>query len=100
MRKLAYEYYLKNGSLDNIQYSDVGADGNCYPTSFYSYWIGSKTSTWLDLAATRCGSGGKSPDASRQYVLYLTYYPGTSQSGLHCRYVPYDGSSACFGLPY
>ncbi|MFA4854817.1 MAG: prepilin-type N-terminal cleavage/methylation domain-containing protein [Candidatus Omnitrophota bacterium] len=58
MQKLAQEYYLNNGSLTGITISDVGGNEHCMSTDFYAYTIGSSTSTYVDLSATRCGSGG------------------------------------------
>ena len=96
MRQLATEYYWKNGSLAGIQYADVGVDNNCTSSNFYRYWIGSRTSDWLDLTATRCTGGGKSPNASRGYVVFLRYWPGTGRNFWKCYYT--DDNSVCFGL--
>ncbi|TAM40718.1 prepilin-type N-terminal cleavage/methylation domain-containing protein [bacterium] len=98
MRKLAYQYWLENGDLTNIQNADVGADQTCTSSSYFSYQIGSKASTWLNLVAIRCsnGSGGKTPNVSSYYVFYMQYYPGTGQSDWHCYYSDPYGSS-CFG---
>jgi len=96
MRKLAYEYYLKNGSLDNIQRSDVGVDYTCTSTNFYRYTRGNYT-TYVSLIAERCTRSGKTPNASRRYYYYLRYYPGTGQSTWYCYYT--DNGSSCFGLP-
>jgi len=97
MRQLAYEYYLNNGTLTDITISDIGVDNTCTSTNFYRYANVSTTSTSVDLAAYRCTSGGKPPDTTRQYVFYMTYYPGTGQSTWHCSYT--DDNSSCFGLP-
>jgi len=95
MRQLAYQYYLENGSLTGVQNADVGVDSTCASTGFYSYAIGDY-GTNANLTATRCTSGGKTPNASRLYYYYMTYYPGTGQSDWRCRY---DDFSPCFGLP-
>ena len=95
MRKLAYEYYLKNGSLVNMQSPDVGVNNTCASTAFYRYAVENWTN-YANLVAYRCTSGGKTPNASRLYVYYLTYNPGTGQSDWHCLYT--DDNSACFGL--
>jgi prepilin-type N-terminal cleavage/methylation domain-containing protein len=78
MRQLTYEYYLNKGTLDGILDADVGADNTCSSTNFYRYTVWG-TSTFLILGAFRCtsGSGGKTPNASREYRYYLQYYPGT-----------------------
>ncbi len=98
MRQLAYEYYLNNGTLTGITYSDVGVNYTCSSTNFYSYWIGTTTSTRLDLAATRCFAGGKSPNVSRQYTYWLQFYPGSGVGVWHCAYIP-SYTEPCFGLP-
>ncbi len=95
MRQLAYEYWLNNQDMTNIQNPDVGVNYTCTSTDFYRYYIGS-TSTYADLNARRCTSGGKSPNASREYRYYLRYYPGTGESNWYCYYP--DGYSPCFGL--
>ncbi|TAM41778.1 prepilin-type N-terminal cleavage/methylation domain-containing protein [bacterium] len=111
MRQLAYEYYLNNGTLTGITSSDIGADFTCLSssfglcwsgsgtstTNFYSYWLGGGTSTWVNLVAGRSIAGGKIPNASREYVFYLTYGPGTGQATWHCQYC--DDNSSCFGYP-
>jgi prepilin-type N-terminal cleavage/methylation domain-containing protein len=96
MRNLVYSYYLENGSITSLQPADVGAVGTCSDTDYYTYYF------WLDddhvgLVASRCGSGGKTPNASRTYYLTLLYYPGTGQSTWYCNYT--GGMTPCFGLP-
>ncbi|MFA5090473.1 MAG: type II secretion system protein [Candidatus Omnitrophota bacterium] len=98
MRKLAYEYYFKYGSLDGIQNSDVEVDYTCRTTNFYSYLVYSPNPLWCNLAAYRCTGGGKAPNASRGYIYYLQYYPGSGQETWHCYYT--DDNSTCFGLPW
>ncbi len=102
MRKLAYEYYLKNGSLTSLGFSDVSdradrGDGACYTTGYYAWGIGYQTSEYANLAMRRCASNGKSPNTNRQYDVYLKYYPGTGSATLYCDYI--DDHSGCFGLP-
>jgi hypothetical protein len=79
-----------------MQNADVVVDNTCASTDFYRYVIGTNTGTYANLAAYRCTSGGKTPNASRQYVYYLRFYPGTGQSDWHCYYT--DDNSPCFGL--
>ncbi len=97
MQKLAFEYYLKNGSLTGIQNSDVGVSAACDSTSYYQYWIIPVSSTDVNLRGDRCTSGGKTPNASRQYVYWMDFIPSTGQNVWHCKYA--DDSSSCFGLP-
>ncbi len=97
MRQLAQEYYWQNGSLDGITSSYIGVDNSCSSTSYYSYSSGDLNPTYMTLNATRCTSGGKTPNASRQYVYFLRYYPGTGQSTWYCYYL--DDNSSCFGVP-
>ncbi|MFA5090622.1 MAG: type II secretion system protein [Candidatus Omnitrophota bacterium] len=103
MRKLAYEYYFKYGSLDGMTNASVGV-GSCFPgpitcntSNYYKYRTGTQTSTSVNMGGVRCTSGGKTPNASRPYVYYITYYPGTDRIIWHCYYD--DGTSeGCFGL--
>ncbi|MCK9432714.1 MAG: prepilin-type N-terminal cleavage/methylation domain-containing protein [Candidatus Omnitrophica bacterium] len=96
MRDLAYEYYLNNGDMSGMTDSDVGAVGSCSTAGGYYWYQAWVASTYVSLAAVRCTSGGKPPDASKGYVYYLSYYPSTGQSSWHCYYSG-DGSG-CFGL--
>jgi Tfp pilus assembly protein PilE len=96
MRNFAYQYYLENGSLDGMERADVGVDNTCSSTDFYRYDV-SNTSSYANLVAARCTSGGKAPNASKLYFYYLVYYPGTGQSSWHCYYAV--DNSPCFGLP-
>ena len=96
MRQLAYEYYLNNGSLTGIQNSDVGVDYTCTSTSFYKYYIGYINPTTANMDSVRCTSGGKTPNASREYIFYFTFSPDTGQGVQHCQYT--DNASACFGF--
>ncbi len=98
MRKLAYEYYLKNGSLTDIQSSDVGVNGACSTTHFYKYFVGGgSTSTCVRLLAQRCTAGGKTPNGSDDYAIILRYYPGTGATNWFS-YSPSGGSSYFFGF--
>jgi len=96
MRQLVYEYYTNNGTVTGIQNADVGVDNTCASTNFYRYKVEDDT-IYVQLYANRCTSGGKTPNASRAYAYYLTFYPGTGQNDWHCHYV--DDASACFGMP-
>ncbi len=96
MRTLAYNYYLENGSLLGMQNAHVGVDFTCASTDFYRYQM-LNYGTYARLDAFRCTSGGKTPSASRLYVVYMRFYPGTGQSSWFCYYD--DDLSPCFGLP-
>ncbi|MHB8158240.1 MAG: hypothetical protein ACYDEQ_12725 [Desulfocucumaceae bacterium] len=78
-----------------MQDADVGVDYTCASTDFYKYSVG-VYDTYARLYATRCTSGGKTPNASRGYVYHLLFYPGTGESGWHCYYT--GGTEPCFGL--
>ncbi|MDD5692220.1 MAG: prepilin-type N-terminal cleavage/methylation domain-containing protein [Candidatus Omnitrophica bacterium] len=97
MRQLAYEYYMNNGAMATITNADIGVDYTCTPTSFYQYQAGTRTDTYVNLAAMRCTTGGKVPNASREYYYYFRFYYTTGQGDWHCQYT--DGPDACFGLP-
>ena len=99
MRQLAYQYYLENGSMAGIQYADVGVDYTCAATDFYRYYVYDWTAGYgyLGLGAERCTSGGKTPNASRAYRVYMQFYPSTGKSTWHCWYL--DNTSPCFGMP-
>ncbi len=98
MRQLVYEYYLNNGTKANITDSDVGVNNICSSSDFYRY-----TTTYgggalyLNLSAYRCTINGKTPDASREYLYFLRFYPATGGTSWYCHYT--DDSSPCFGLP-
>lgn len=91
MRKLAIEYYFKNGGWNNLQASDVGVGtsgdavpANCVTTHYFSYNIYNPTTDQVQLYAWRCTSGGKTPNASCYYQLWLQLYnDGRSTFGLY-----------------
>jgi prepilin-type N-terminal cleavage/methylation domain-containing protein len=96
MRKLAYEYYLKNGSIDSMTSSDLGMNTACQSTDYFSYWY--TTGYGYQIGARRCTSGGKSPNSARVYLFGIVIGADVSGSVWHCRYN--DGASeACFGYP-
>ena len=96
MRDIAYEYYLNNGDMSTITNADVGVSNVCTADSFYSYRLWG-TSTFVNLHAERCTSGGKNPNASRTYDFGLQFTPGTGATTWYCDYP--DNGSGCFGLP-
>ncbi len=99
MRQLAYEYYLTNGTLTGITNDDVGVvySGACTSTDFYFYYVGATTSTYVNLLARRCLSGGKTPNTIREYVLCLGFQADSGLGTWGCRYL--SPSQPCFGLP-
>ena len=98
MRKLAYEYYLKNGTTTGMSATDAGVTTTCSSDGFYyiEWWTSACGGSCRYLVAGRCTSGGKSPNASRAYRMWMLYYPATGQSDWHCQYT--DDSSACLGM--
>jgi prepilin-type N-terminal cleavage/methylation domain-containing protein len=66
MRKLAHEYYLKNGTLLTITDADVGVGtgllpSSCVSTNYYRYYSYYPNADRVDVFAARCKSGGKPP---------------------------------------
>jgi len=96
MRQLAYEYYVNNGTMNGMQTADINVDNTCTSTNFYRYNFWYNTTTWVWLLATRCTSGGKSPDASAGYTYAVKCCPFTGQSEWYCENS--DGTG-CYGLP-
>ena len=101
MRKLAYEYYLNNGTLIGIADSDIGGSWTCTTDGYYACRMGNPAvATSMQIMADRCtsGSGGKTPNATRRYFYGLQFYAGQPAADYwFCRYA--DDSSPCFGLP-
>ena len=71
MRKLAYGYYMENGSLTGMVAADVGVGPNqdslpdsCRSSHYYYYWIQNVSSSMVQFAATRCTANGKSPQGA------------------------------------
>lgn len=73
IRKFAMAYYLEQGTLDGFSNTraniGTGADqipgpaaANCR-TSHYFFYAVSAAGTTIDITATRCTSGGKTPNA-------------------------------------
>jgi Tfp pilus assembly protein PilE len=97
MRQLGQEHYLNNNSLEDIGNNDVGVDNTCTSASFYRYWVRLAAAPGqVDFIATRCTSGGKIPNALRQYNVYLRCDFGSGQDTWYCNYP--DDNSSCFGL--
>ncbi len=83
IRKLVYEYWLQNGTLTGITYSDlnVGSSSDkipgdysstCRSTYYFWYMVYGVTTTSLNIKATRCTSGGKTPQGVAANTLVLT----------------------------
>jgi len=96
MRDLVYQYWLEKGDISTITNADVGVDGSCHSTDFYAYAVWGPNANTAALAAIRCTSGGKTPNASRQYVFSMIDYANTGQASWRCYYT--DDNSSCFGL--
>jgi prepilin-type N-terminal cleavage/methylation domain-containing protein len=99
MRKLAYEYFLNNGTLTGIANADVGVDDTCSASGYYRYYIslGSVTA-WL--YACRCTTDGKTPSPTRPYCFYFCFYKDTFlpiSPEWRCNYT--DNNTPCFGYP-
>ncbi len=102
MRKLAYEYYLKNGTTLNLANSDVsiGSGSSQLPSacrsSHYFYYTTTDYESYVRLYAYRCTAGGKSPNAEIRYYFRVNYYPNTGAQTWIC----YDyGTAANFPCP-
>ena len=98
MRKLAYEYYLKNGTVNGIANADVGVNATCTSNGYYYFAISDySTASMVGLVARRCESGGKPPNASSAtvYRIYMFFTPSTGETLWRCNYV--DGLGPCFG---
>ena len=101
MRQLAHEYYLNNGTFSGISDNALGANGSCSSNSYYSTraYVCGATSR-IELFAERCTSGGKSPQASAKYGLFMEYDAQSGLSAWCCRdpaYYGQTGSNLCAG---
>jgi len=100
MRQLAYEYYLKNGSLSGISSNDLDVGcGSCNTKSWFyagSYFVCS--STKIALFASRCTSNSKPPNGS-YYSFFLLIDFATGKSGWYCQN-GVCGSNGIYGIPY
>jgi len=70
LRKKAAGYRLEHGSLAGIANADLdisAAAGDtpsvCAPSHYFSYTISAAGDPSITVQATRCGAGGKAPDA-------------------------------------
>ena len=85
MLKLATAYQLENGVIGGVTNGDLnlGTSADQIPTSCrsthyfkYGWWIG-YPEPYIGLNATRCTSGGKSPQGSEAYSLWWNVQVGT-----------------------
>ncbi|TAM38229.1 hypothetical protein EPN54_04505 [bacterium] len=97
MRKLAYEYYLENGTFVGVTNEYLGATA-CDSSNFYNYWSPGMGATYGYIASARCDSGGKTPN-SRKYTLMLKFCPTCSTTDTWYCWYGEDGTDTCFGLP-
>jgi len=100
MRKLAYEYYLKNGTLATFTDTDAGIGTGGLPVScssgyYFRYYTGPAGPTYVELKATRCSSGGKTPQHT-VYILDALVRPASGVTDYYCW--PTGGSG--FDGPY
>jgi prepilin-type N-terminal cleavage/methylation domain-containing protein len=85
IRGTAAAYYLEHHDLanmvnDNAAGLGTGADqipNACLPTHYFAYAITTNTADHLVAQATRCTSGGKTPDAPSALTLTLDTTFGT-----------------------
>ncbi|MDD5156070.1 MAG: prepilin-type N-terminal cleavage/methylation domain-containing protein [Candidatus Omnitrophica bacterium] len=93
MRKFVHQYWLENGTLTTITNSDVGVGSSsdqipssCRNTNYFFYSVGSQSQSSLEIRATRCTSGGKSPNytTGSQYQIGMTYNPSTGSGSFWC----------------
>jgi type IV pilus assembly protein PilE len=89
-RQFIFEYYLKNGTVSTITNADLdigtALPSSCDSNHYFSYSFGFESDgKTLYVLATRCTSGGKNPNFSRRYYLWLDFYPPTGyESGWTC----------------
>ena len=83
MRKLAAEYYLKNGTLTTLTDSDlnIGTDASKFPfecvsVQYYKYFSLPNGSNTL-FYAHRCTTGGKSPQGPDYWLVWYYANSGT-----------------------
>ncbi len=81
MSKLAYEYYLNNGTYVGITNADIDVDNTCHSTDYYRYNSGAPSATQVLFYAYRCTSLGKSPQAPGVYGLFWWFNSNGLQQG-------------------
>jgi prepilin-type N-terminal cleavage/methylation domain-containing protein len=101
MRHNALAYTLEKGSFAGIAKADLGVEvgqipSSCVSTHYYYYTFDgpysySTSNDNIHIAAVRCTSGGKPPQAPVQYVLYQ--YAGYGDGYRFC--YPSPGDEPC-----
>ncbi len=93
MRKLANEYYLKNGTLDTVALLDLGVGSSgpmstgCNSASYY-YYSRVGYEDHVNMYAYRCTANGKNPNFDSTYRIRLSYYPVSGSSNGGCQWTP------------
>jgi prepilin-type N-terminal cleavage/methylation domain-containing protein len=106
MRKVAYEYYLQNGTFLTLTNADlgVGTDSdlfpqNCNTNHYFHYGFDWPYQNQVNIWGYRCTSGGKSPNwGAGSYAVYITSKPDVGDTGFTC-WAP-DDSCSKVGLPH
>lgn len=103
LKEQEFTYYVQNGRYLNVTsdasedpfglglptYAENEAAGyKCFNTSFYFVYTCLPGASSFECMASRCTSGGKSPNAPNgTYTIYLTMGGDFSCNGPYCRYV-------------
>ncbi len=82
MRKLAIEYYLKNGTLVDV---NTVISTSCTSDHYFRYAAWSQAVSSCTLVAVRCTASGKAPDAAEAYVIRCGFTPSDPASSCNCR---------------
>lgn len=90
MSKLAYEYYLNNGTFVGIADADVGVDNTCSSTDFYRFSSGWPGASAVYLGAYRCTTAQGKPPRGPNYALLW----GLDSTGRLWQYAYYNSDSA------
>ncbi len=107
MGKLAFEYYMQNGTWSGISTSDLnmgtGSDQvptACRGTYYFSYqrWSPcSESPSDFCVGATRCSSGGKTPQLSGGYGLIYGVAVSSGSNTWACNAVGTGAGHDCYG---
>jgi len=81
VRKLAFAYWLENGSLLTMTDADVGVGTDsdqvptaCRSTNYFRYYTWIADANRFGIAACRCTSGGKTPNGTSGGVWLESYF--------------------------
>ena len=99
-RKLAYEYYLANGTLTGITDADLSVGGasspipsSCRSTHYFHYSIrGAVTDSVIEVGAWRCLTGGKTPQGDPSWTCIELALKSDFSTGNDCWTVHSCGS--------